>query len=135
MRHRQKTLWHCPKVTWLIQSVPQNGALLWGTPFTPNLCPAIQLRPVCSIQRSILNGFGNVLAFDLGIAFHVGDGARDLQNTVMRASAQALLLHGALQHALAVTSQVAVRPNLARTHLRVRVVALAGRGKAVELDL
>jgi len=45
-----------------------------------------------------------MLALDLRIAFHIGDGPRDLQYPVMSACAQALLLHGAFQHSFAFTA-------------------------------
>jgi hypothetical protein len=79
-----------------------------------------------------LDGFSDVLAFDLRGGFPVGDGAGDFQDTVV--GAEALLLHGALQHALTVTAQITVGAYLARAHLGIGVVAFAGHGKAIELD-
>src|SRR5262249_38134559 len=88
-----------------------------------------------SIQRPVLYRLRNVLGLDVLVAFHVRDGARHLQDPVMRPGAQPLLLHGAFQHALAVAAQVAIGADLARTHLRVGIIALARGGKAVELHL
>jgi hypothetical protein len=76
-----------------------------------------------------------VLALNLWAAFHVGNGPRDLQYTVVRPGAEPLLLHGAFQHALAVSAQVAVGADLARAHLCVGIVALTGGGKTIELVL
>src|SRR5262249_36773189 len=93
------------------------------------------LGPIRSVQRPVLDGLGNMLAFDLRAAVDVGDGAGDLENPVVGASAQALLLHGPLQHAFALRTQVAVGSNLARPHLRVRINALAAGCKTIELNL
>src|SRR5205085_5171218 len=71
----------------------------------------------------------------VGHAFEVGNGARDLQDAVVRARAQALLHHGALQQALAFGREVAEGADLARTHLRIRVNTLARGREAVELRL
>ena len=43
----------------------------------------IYLRPIRPIQSPILNGFRNVLAFELESAFEVGDGAGHFQDAVV----------------------------------------------------
>src|SRR5262249_4084398 len=63
--------------------------------------------PVSPIQRPVLDRLSDVLAFDLLGCVKVGDGAGQFQDAIMGAGAETLLLHGALQHALAVGSQLA----------------------------
>ena len=70
-------------------------------------------RPIRSIQRPVLDRLCDVLALDLRAGFHIGNGARDFQYPVMRSGAEALLQHGAFQHALAVSTQVAIGADLA----------------------
>src|SRR6185369_3529453 len=93
------------------------------------------LNPVRPIQRPVLYRLGNVLALNLWAAFHIRNRPRDFQDPVMRAGAESLLLHRAFQHALTVSTQIAIGADLARAHLRVGIVALTGGGKAIELDL
>ena len=61
-------------------------------------------------QGPVLNRLCEVLAFELGIAFQVGDGAGYFQDAIVGAGAQALLLHGTLQQALAVCLTKTFRP-------------------------
>ena len=77
------------------------------------------LRPVRPIQRPILDRLRDVLALQLRIVFQIGNGPGDLQDAVVSAGAQALLLHGTLEHAFAVGIEFAVRPDLARSHLGI----------------
>src|SRR6185312_16802734 len=91
--------------------------------------------PVRSIQRPILNRFGDVLRLDLGRAVQVGNRARDFKDAVVGAGAQALLLHGPLQQALAVAGEFAIGANLARSHLRIAENPLCSGSEAVELNL
>src|SRR5215470_3634604 len=92
-------------------------------------------RPVRPIQRPVLDGFRDVFALKVGIPFQIGNGAGDFQDAVVGAGAQALLLHGSLQQALAVGVQLTVCSDLARAHLGVCVDFLSGAGEAVELYL
>src|SRR6266404_765512 len=93
------------------------------------------LGPVRAVESAILDRLSNMLGNNLRRAFEVRDRACDLQDPVMRASAESLLRHGALQKALAVGGQLTICADLLRAHLRVRVNALLVRGKAVELQL
>src|SRR3954466_11476789 len=94
-----------------------------------------RLRPEVPVERAVLNGFSNVLAFDLRDTFYVRDGTGDFQDAVMSSRAEALLGHCALKQALAFGGQIAIGADLAGAHLCVGEDALAGGGKAVELNL
>jgi hypothetical protein len=72
-----------------------------------------KLNPIRPVQRPVLDCLRDVLALNLRAGFHVGDRPRDLQYPVMRPCTESLLLHGALEHALAVSTQVAVGADLA----------------------
>ena len=63
------------------------------------------------------------------LPFNVGNGARNLQDTIMRASRESLLLHGAFQQAFGVGRQVAVGSDLTGAHLRVAEDSLVGDAK------
>jgi len=62
----------------------------------------------CGIGWLCQVGDGQVLG-----TFEIGNGPSDLENAVVGARGQALLLHGALQQALGVLAQFAVGANLA----------------------
>ncbi len=51
--------------------------------------------------------------------FEVGDGARDLENAIVGAGAEALLLHGAFEEALGVRGKLAESSDLLGGHLGV----------------
>ena len=55
------------------------------------------------------------------VAFKIRDGSGHLENAIVGASGEALLLHGALQQTFGVGAQLAVGANLAGGHLRVGV--------------
>uniref|UniRef100_E6PYE0 Uncharacterized protein n=1 Tax=mine drainage metagenome TaxID=410659 RepID=E6PYE0_9ZZZZ len=94
-----------------------------------NLCP------VAAVERAVLDGFSEVTDGEGFGAFEVGDGAGDLENAVVGAGAEALLLHGAFEQPLGVCAEVAVGANLAGSHLGVGVDFFLCLGKAVALAL
>ena len=59
-------------------------------------------------------------------AGEIGDGARHLEDAVVRAGGEALLLHGALEEAFGVGAELAMGADLAGGHLRVGADFLAG---------
>ena len=69
-------------------------------------------RPVSPIEGAILDGFSNVFGSDLRSAFEIGDGAGDFQNAIVRAGAEPLLRHRALEQPLAVGGKLAVVADL-----------------------
>ena len=93
------------------------------------------LGPVRSIQSSVLNRLGDMLALHLKIVFQISNRSSHLQDAIMRAGAQALLLHGAFQHAFAIGIKFTVGPDLARSHLGIRVGSPAAlpRGSILHL--
>ena len=68
-------------------------------------------------------------------AFQIRDCPRYLENAVVGARGQALLLHGPLQEVLGLGAQLTMGANLARGHLRVGVYLLAGFPEALALAL
>jgi hypothetical protein len=56
----------------------------------------------------LLNRLGRVLGLDLGRSIQITDCSRDLQDTVMRPSAKALLLHRTFEQAFAVAGEFAI---------------------------
>src|ERR1700761_5830720 len=78
------------------------------------------LRPVAAVERAVLNGFGDVLDGDAFGCVEVGDRASNLEDAVVRSSAEALLLHGALEEFFGVAGELAVCSDLLGRHLRVR---------------
>ena len=71
------------------------------------------LRPVSAVQGPVLNGFGDMLGFDLRRLFDVSNRARDFQDSVMSAGAESLLSHGAFEQALTVGGKLAEGANVA----------------------
>jgi len=45
--------------------------------------PISLLRPIVAVERAVLDGFGDVAGGDILGAFQVGDGAGDLEDTVV----------------------------------------------------
>ena len=56
---------------------------------------------------------------DIGFGGEVGDGAGDLEDAVVGAGGEALLLHGALEQALGVGGELAEGADLLGGHLRI----------------
>src|ERR1700758_517677 len=83
------------------------------------------LSPVASVQRAVLDGLRQVRDGEAFGSLQVSYGASHLQDTVVRASRQALLLHGPLQQPLCVLPQLAIGANLTCCHLRIRVDLLS----------
>ena len=79
------------------------------------------LRPVAPVERPILDSLGQVRHRQALRTLQIGNRPRHLQNPVMRPRRQSLLLHRPLQQPFRVLPQLAIRPNLPRRHLRIRV--------------
>src|SRR6185437_2035874 len=92
-------------------------------------------RPVAAVERTVLNGFSEMGDGELLGGFEVGDRAGDLENAVVSAGRESLLLHGTLEQAFGVCTQLAVGADLARGHLRVRVDLFAVLLEALTLAL
>ena len=57
--------------------------------------PNLALRPERPIQRSVLDGFRNVLWFDWADSIEVSDGSGNFQDAIVGAGRETLLGHGA----------------------------------------
>ena len=60
------------------------------------------LRPVAAVKRAILYGLGDVRIIDILRRFEVGNGARDLQDSVVGTGGETEAVHGAFQHPFAI---------------------------------
>ncbi len=78
-------------------------------------------RSVAPVQRPILDSLRQVRHRQAVRPFQVRNRPRHFQDPVMRPCRQPLLLHSPLQQPLGVLSQLAIRPDLPRRHLRIRV--------------
>jgi len=81
------------------------------------------LRPVIPIETAILHGLGDVLGGDALGAGHVGDGAGDFENAVVRPGRQAHAANGHLKRPLAGIIERALFADQPRRHMRVVVAA------------
>ena len=93
--------------------------------------------PVAAVERAVLNGLGEVGDGDGGGAFEVGDGAGYLEDAVVGAGGEALLLHGALEQAFGVGGELAEGADLLGGHLGVGedgATGLAGDGAGGGLE-
>src|SRR5690349_13226476 len=79
----------------------------------------VLLCPMTPIQRTVLNRLSDVLGQDLCCPFQVCYRPSYFEDSIVRAGAEPLLLHGAFEQPFAVTGEFAVRANLAGAHLRV----------------
>src|SRR5437868_4008225 len=109
---------------------------LWARLPEP-LLPALSWvsRPISPVQGAVLDGLGDMLTLDLRNTFEVSDRTSHLEDAVMGARAEPLLLHGALQQALAIGRKLAEGADLLAAHLRVAIDTLTRGGEAIELDL
>ena len=89
------------------------------------------LSPECAVQGSVLNRFRNVFGLNGRGAFEIGNRTRDFENSIVGACAESLLRDRALEEALAVGGQFAIRPDLPWRHLCIAVNLVA----AETLDL
>ncbi len=78
-------------------------------------------QPVVPVERTVLDGLRDVGYSDIFGAFHVGDGAGHLEDSVVGARAQAQSAHCVLEQALAFGRKVAVLAKLSGTHLRIGI--------------
>ena len=79
------------------------------------------LCPIVAVERAVIDRLADVRRGNVRARFQIGDGARDLENPVVRASRQALPQHRALQQVFAFRIECAKPSNLRRRHRRIRV--------------
>ena len=86
-----------------------------GPRFRPVLAERGATRHTQYVLSSVLYWIASAMCLlsICGLAFHIGNRARDFQYPIMRPCAESLLLHGAFQHALTVRAQIAVSADLA----------------------
>src|ERR1039458_9128097 len=72
--------------------------------------------PIAAVEGAVLDGFGDVADGDVLCSGQVGDGARNLEDAVVGAGGEALLLHGALEQALGVGRELAEGTDLLGVH-------------------
>src|SRR6202034_1333968 len=77
--------------------------------------------PVAPIERSVLDGFGEMSDGQAFRSFEICNRPRNLQNAIVSASGEALLLHGALEQLFGICAEFAIRADLAGVHLRIGV--------------
>ena len=80
------------------EMVPENGIMRSG----PKGEGRTKSHPEAAVQGAVLDGLCDVLDRDGWGGFEVGDSAGDLEDAVVGAGAEALLLHGALEEAFRV---------------------------------
>ena len=68
-----------------------------------------------------MNGFADVLGRDLRFSVEIGDRARDLQDSIIGASAKVQFAHGHANQFLGVLAQLAVLLQLARRHAGIAI--------------
>ena len=91
--------------------------------------------PVAAVEGSILDGLGKVGHGQALRSVEVGDSPRHLEDAVVGAGGESLLLHGTLEQPLGVGAELAVGADLTRGHLRIRVDLLAILAEAFALAL
>jgi hypothetical protein len=91
--------------------------------------------PVAAIQGPVLDGFGEVWNGQVVCSVQVGYGASDLQDAIVSARSESLLLHCALEKAFGVGAEFTVSANLAGRHLRVGEDVIAGFFEPVALAI
>ena len=83
-------------------------------------CRQLILRPVAAVEGAVLDGVSEMSNGEAIGAFAVGVGAGDFENAVA-GTRGASFLHGALEQALSIRSQLLMGANLAGGHLGVGV--------------
>jgi hypothetical protein len=92
------------------------------------------LRPEISVKSAVLDGFTNVIRENRLRVGEIGNGAGDLENTIIRPGAEVQLGHGHLHHAFGGFVELAVALDLLRGHPGIAAgfgAAAAERGIAV----
>ena len=79
------------------------------------------LSPERPVQGAVLDGFRDVLGFNVGLAFEIGDGSGDFQDAIVGTGAQALLSHSSLKQVLTVSGKTTECSHMPRSHLSVAV--------------
>ena len=100
-----------------------------GTPFL--LCISSHGS---SVKAAVLDRLGQMLCFDIGAAGHVRNGARDLEDPVMRPGAKPEMKHGLAQKSLGFGIQTADLTQQRTSHMGVAVDSLLVL-ESLQLDL
>ena len=82
--------------------------------------------PIASVQRAVLNGLSEVGDSEPISTLQVCDRSRNLKDAIVGARGETLLLHGTLQKAFGVGTELAVNADLAGRHLGVGEDLVAG---------
>src|SRR5204863_5373652 len=90
------------------------------------------LRQTPPVEAAVLDRLAHVARFKRTRAREIGDGARDLENAVIRAGRQGQPRDRRAQQRVRTVRHAAERPDVARRHVRVGVYAGA-RGEALAL--
>ena len=91
------------------------------------------VAPALAVEAAVLNGLGDMLGADVGLAVEVGDGAGELYDAVVGAGGKAETLHGHLEEAGAGIVEPAVLFEQGGGHLGIAMDAGIG-GEALALD-
>lgn len=91
------------------------------------------VAPALAVEAAVLNGLGDVLRADAGLAVEVGDGAGELDDAVVGAGGEAEALHGHFEQFGAGVVEDAEFLEEGRGHLGVAVDAGVG-GEPLVLD-
>jgi hypothetical protein len=63
--------------------------------------------PVTTIEGAVLDGLGDVRDGQVRLTFQIGDGAGDIEDAIVGAGGESLLLHRALEKLLGVGAKLA----------------------------
>src|SRR6185503_17394425 len=91
--------------------------------------------PVAAVQGAVLDGLGEVRDGEMVGSVEVRDGAGYLEDPVVGAGGESLLLHGSLEEAFGVGAELAMSTDLAGGHLSVGEDAVAGFLETVALTI
>jgi len=75
------------------------------------------LGPECTVQRAVLNAFGNVFGLNCLFAFEISDSPGDFEYAVIGTRGESLLGHGAFEQAFAIWREFAESADVAGRHL------------------
>ena len=98
--------------------------LRYSFEFTIGIIKKVSLHPRLSIQTSVADGFGDVVALDILLTGEVGDGAGDLDDALVGSGGEVEVGHGTLQHLIAWSVELGVLMKQGGIHLGVAMDAL-----------
>src|SRR5262249_13074127 len=92
-------------------------------------------RPICAVERTVLNRLGNVFRLQRRFRFQVCNRPRHFQDAIVRTRAESLLGHRPLQQSFALGRQLTKATNVAMRHLGIAEDFLAPGRKSCKLNL